>query len=179
MTAESLMHADEVEQRPATFGVARAMNAAGTALILLLVGAMLADIGGRILFNRPLSGVPEIVAMVIVAILFLQIPHAVAARSLIQSDMLLEALRATHPRLAYAVTALSSGIGALVFAMIVYASWRFLMRAIENADTYGTPGVFEFPQWPLRAVVVLGAAWTVVEFLKLAWQDLGHVWRPL
>jgi TRAP-type C4-dicarboxylate transport system permease small subunit len=148
------------------------MNAAGTALILFMMAIMLVDIAGRVIFNAPLAGVPEMVGMAIVAIVFLQLPNSVASRALIASDMLITPLRQSSPRLAGAISAFCSLIGALVFAAIAYASWRFLVRSWVNEETYGTPGVFEFPQWPLRAVIVVGALWTVVEFLRLVADDL-------
>jgi TRAP-type C4-dicarboxylate transport system permease small subunit len=148
------------------------MNAIGTALILFIMTIMLVDIGGRVILNRPLAGVPEMVGMSIVAIVFLQLPNTVASRALIASDMLITPLAEARPRVAGAISAACSLIGAFVFAAIAYASWRFLVRSWTNEETYGTPGVFEFPQWPLRAVVVFGAAWTVVEFLRLVADDL-------
>jgi TRAP-type mannitol/chloroaromatic compound transport system permease small subunit len=152
--------------------LAGVMNGVGTALILFLMTVMLIDIGGRLLLNRPLAGVPEMVSMAIVAIVFLQLPNAVASQAMIRSDMLIGALEAERPRLGALVNAGCNLVGALVFLAITYASWRFLLRAWNNEETYGTAGVFEFPQWPLRAVIVLGAFWTAVEFGRLLWSNL-------
>jgi TRAP-type mannitol/chloroaromatic compound transport system permease small subunit len=152
--------------------LAGVMNGAGTFLILFLMTVMLIDISGRLVLNRPLVGVPEMVSMAIVAIVFLQLPHAVASRAMIRSGMLIDTLEAARPRLGALVNACCNIVGALVFLAITYASWRFLLRAWLNEETYGTAGVFEFPQWPLRAVIVLGAFWTAVEFGRLLWMNL-------
>lgn len=172
MSGESALQAASETIGSGVIRLSGLMNATGTALILFIMTIMLIDIGGRVVFNRPLAGVPEMVGMAIVAIVFLQLPNAVASRALIASDMLITPLSTVRPRLAGAITAVCSLIGAFVFAAIAFASWRFLARSWVNEETYGTPGVFEFPQWPLRAVVVFGAAWTVVEFLRLVAQDL-------
>lgn len=148
------------------------MNGVGTTLILFLIAVMLIDIGGRLLLSHPLAGVPEMVSMAIIAIVFLQLPHAVASRAMIRSGMLIDALEAERPRLGALVNAACNLVGALVFLAITYASSHFLLRAWRNEDTYGTAGVFEFPQWPLRAVIVVGAFWTAVEFGRLLWRNL-------
>ena len=51
------------------------MNSIGTAWVFVLLVIINLDIGGRALFNHPIRGVPEIVAMSIVACVFLQIAH--------------------------------------------------------------------------------------------------------
>ena len=170
MAGETLLAANAADKAQAEgpITVSGVMNACGTALILFLMAVMLIDIGGRLAFNRPLAGVPEMVAMAIVAIVFLQLPHAVASGAMIRTDVLLVFLETSRPRAAAAPEAVSALVGAGVFAMIAHASWRFLARAWVNEDTYGTQGLFEFPHWPLRAVIVAGAIWTTAEFLRLA-----------
>ena len=51
------------------------MNSIGTAWVFVLLVIINLDIGGRALFNHPVRGVPEIVALSIVACVFLQIAH--------------------------------------------------------------------------------------------------------
>jgi TRAP-type mannitol/chloroaromatic compound transport system permease small subunit len=172
MAGETIIQAAVSSTRaPTPITISGVMNGIGTALILFLMSVMLIDIGGRVVFNRPLAGVPEMVSMAIVAIVFLQLPHSVASRALIASDMLYGALQVKRPKAAAVLSATCSLVGTLVFLAIAYASFRFLAKAWEHEETYGTAGVFEFPQWPLRATIVLGAIWTSFEFLRLAWKD--------
>ena len=53
--------------------VTQGMNVCGTALILGLMLLIGADVAGRNLMGRPVPGVPEMVALSIVAIVFLQV----------------------------------------------------------------------------------------------------------
>lgn len=174
MAGEAIIHSAQADEgaKPSVT-LSGILNGVGTVLILFLMTVMLIDIGGRVLLNQPLAGVPEMVSMAIVAIVFLQLPHSVASRSLIASDMLSGALEAKRPRTAAALSASCSLVGAIVFMAIAYASFRFLQKAWLHEETYGTAGVFEFPQWPLRFVIVFGAVWTSFEFLRLAWNDLA------
>ena len=62
------------------------MNAIGSCLIVFIMLVMLGDIFGRFLFNKPIPGVPEIVAISLVAIVFLQIAHTLRAWRVIFTD---------------------------------------------------------------------------------------------
>ncbi|MBT4116104.1 MAG: TRAP transporter small permease subunit, partial [Rhodospirillaceae bacterium] len=69
-----------------------ALNAIGTAWIFVLMLAINADVFSRFLFNAPLSGVPLIVEMSIIAIVFLQLAAALRGGRLTRSDVLIAKL---------------------------------------------------------------------------------------
>ena len=75
-----------------------AFNVIGTMLIVALMVLIGADVAGRGLFNAPISGVPELVTLSIVVIVFLQIPQTMRAGRLTRSDAILEAVRSRAPR---------------------------------------------------------------------------------
>jgi len=56
--------------------------------------------------------------------------------------------------------------------VIAYATWKPLTRAWTDQEYLGVEGVFTFPTWPMRAVVLLGAALAAVQYLLLVIQDL-------
>ncbi|MGL4439030.1 MAG: TRAP transporter small permease subunit [Bosea sp. (in: a-proteobacteria)] len=178
MAGEAILTTESAASEPRLVTVSGVMNAVGTSLILFLMAVMLIDIGGRLAFNRPLAGVPEMVSMAIVAIVFLQLPHAVASGAMIRTDVLIAVLEKSRPKVAASIEVTCALVGAGVFAAITWASWRFLVRAWGNEDTYGTQGLFEFPEWPLRTVVVLGAAWTMAEFLRIAMRQARRFTAP-
>lgn len=145
------------------------LNMLGTSMILMIMGVMIYDIGGRLLFGQPFAGVPEMVAIGVVAIVFLQLPNAVASGSLIRSDAIVGILARKALVVGRAAQLINSLVGAALFSAIAYSAWHFLVRAWELGHTYGSYGVFEVPQWPLRLIVVVGAAMTAVQFLRLAY----------
>ena len=66
------------------------MNSIGTIWVFVLLVIINLDIGGRALFNHPVRGVPEIVALSIVACVFLQIAHTLKVGRLTRSDICVE-----------------------------------------------------------------------------------------
>ena len=66
------------------------MSAIGTMLVIGVMVIMDFDIVGRVIFNSPLKGVPEIVAVSIAVIVFLQFPATLRAGRVISVDGFLE-----------------------------------------------------------------------------------------
>src|SRR5690606_12526475 len=63
---------DSGAPRSSIFGTfTRVLNVLGTLLILAMVVAVNADVGGRNMFNHPIAGVIEFVGLSIVAVVFL------------------------------------------------------------------------------------------------------------
>ena len=74
------------------------LNVIGTLLILALMILINSDIIGREVFLSPVSGVPEMVSMSIVAIVFLQVGQAFRMGRFTRTDALIDALERSVPR---------------------------------------------------------------------------------
>ena len=153
------------------------MNVAGTAMVLVIMAVILADVGGRALFSRPLPGTPEIVAMSIAVIVFLQFPSTLRANRVIAADGLLGLLGARRPRLQRAILALHHVAGAAMFAVVCRFVVPKVAEAWETSDYYGSLSVFTFPKWPVFAVIAFGCATMAVQYALLAAEHARGAWR--
>ena len=144
-----------------------AMNAIGSGLIVFIMLVMLGDIFGRFLFNKPIPGVPEIVAISLVAIVFLQIAHTLRAGRVIFTDGFLNWLAGRSVRAEQAALALYHLAGAGVFGVIVYAVTPKLKSVYASGEFYGIVGNFTFPKWPLYSVILAGSVVMCVQYLTL------------
>lgn len=144
------------------------MNAIGSTLIIFVMVVMLADIFGRFLFNHPVHGVPEMVAMSIAAIVFLQFPHTLRAGRVIFTDGFLNWLGAANPRAEQYVLCLYHLVGALLFGVMTRALIPLVRRTIASDDFFGVVGVFTFPKWPAHSIILLGAAVMTIQYFTLA-----------
>jgi TRAP-type C4-dicarboxylate transport system permease small subunit len=156
--------------------VSRGAAAAGSLLVLALVLLVDGDILGRELFAAPVRGTSELLALSIVAILFLQLPETVRAGRLARSELLLDRLRTRRPRLAHALDAAIHGLGAAVFLLLAIAVAPAALEAWREGLYVGAAGDFTAPIWPVRLVTVAGAALTALVFAEIALRALG---RPL
>lgn len=146
----------------------RGMAAAGSLLVFALVVLVDADILGRELLAAPIRGVSEILALAVVAILFLQLPETVRAGRLARSEVLLEALRSYRPRAAAALEALIHALGAAVLLLLAAVAVPALREAWREGLYIGAVGDFTAPLWPVRLVTVAGAALAALLFARLA-----------
>lgn len=133
------------------------VSALGTVLILGVMMLIVVDVGGRFFLGNPIAGVPEMVAMSILAIVFLQIANTTAQGKLTRSDALLAALHRRSPRLAEGFDALLHLAGVALLAMLSSAFWPQFVRGWDRNTMVGTQGQFLAPIWPVHGIVVIGA----------------------
>jgi TRAP-type C4-dicarboxylate transport system permease small subunit len=143
----------------------RVCAAVGTALVVAQMLLICSDILMRSGFSKPIAGVPELVELAIVALVFLQIPNAIATDAFIRSDGLFHTLAARKPMLGRVLDTAFSITGALVMAVITYGMWFKLTGAWERNLFTGNPGLFTAPIWPALLCIVIGAGLGTLNYL--------------
>jgi len=158
------------------------MNSIGTAWVFVLLVIINLDIGGRAIFNHPIRGVPEIVAMSIVACVFLQIAHTLKVGRLTRSDILMNWLRTNHPGLKQALEGIYCFIGACLMAVFFWASVPLFTKAWRIDEYVGAEGDFMAPVWPVKLIILIGCVAGSVQFLIMSFgsfkQLIADVSRP-
>lgn len=142
-------------------------------LAFMLSFLVCADVIGRVAFNSPVKGTPEIVSISIVIICFLQAGFAIRSGGMIRVDAVTQFL----PAKARVVLAI---VGYLVgFAFFALIFWGSLEPAhyswVENE--YEGEGALRVPVWPARFVVVLGTFLAAFNYLLLAVKAASALWR--
>jgi len=148
------------------------LNALGTLWIIALMVLINTDVLGRNLFNAPVRGVTELVALSIVGIVFLQLADTLHSGRFTRADVLLARLKEARPVLAARLQALYHCVGAGLMGVILWAAWQPLVEAIRIREYVGAIGDFTAPVWPVRLIMLIGLCTTLVTFLLLAWADL-------
>lgn len=144
------------------------MNSIGTAWVFVLLVIINLDIGGRALFNHPIRGVPEIVALSIVACVFLQLAHTLKVGRLTRSDILLNWLDKKHPALGNLLQGVYHLVGAVLMAILFFSSLPLFTKA-WTLDVYvGAEGDFMAPVWPVKLIILIGCAAAAIQFLITA-----------
>ncbi|MEM8852579.1 MAG: TRAP transporter small permease [Pseudomonadota bacterium] len=149
---------------------AMATNIAGSALILGLMVLIGLDVAGRNLLGAPLPGVPEMVSLSIVAIVFLQAPQTLGAGRMARSTALPDTLSRKNPAAARLLEDVWDLVGAAVLAILVWATWPNLVRDWERSTFVGAVGDFTAPTWPVKATIVVGGALLVLQFIARIWR---------
>ncbi len=146
------------------------LNALGSGWIFVLMLIIDADAIGRTFFDHPLEGVIEITQMSIVAIVFLQLSDALRTGKLTRSDGLFNLMLARRRRLGHAFGVAFDGLGAVFLGLVLYGSVPLLAEAWSRNYYIGEKGLFVFPTWPVKLVVVIGTLVMLAQFLVFAWR---------
>ena len=144
------------------------LNSIGSIWIFALMILIVADVVARSGFNHPIDGVTDIASFSIIGIVFLQLGATVYTGRMTKGDVLLEILNRHSRRTGALLEALFLLVGAAMFALIVRAIWPTLTRALARNEYFGVEGVFTFPTWPVRMIIVVGAAAVVITYLLQA-----------
>jgi len=146
------------------------LNAVGSLWVLLLVILICADSFGRSFLNRPIDGVTELVAVSMAVIVFCQLPDTARLGRLTRSETILHRLRASNATAAWVTVIGFELLGAAVMAGIIVGTTPLLIESIQRGYYIGEHGIFTMPDWPLKALVVLGSVACLLCFLARAAQ---------
>ena len=83
--------------------VVSVLNAIGTAWIFVIMLCINADVWSRATFNLPISGIPLIIEMSIIAIVFLQRTAALRGGRMTRSDVLIGRVLKSRPQLGHSL----------------------------------------------------------------------------
>ena len=143
--------------------VARALLATAAVLAFLICFLVCADVIGRVVFNHPLKGTPEIVSFSIVIICFLQAPFAVRSGGMIHVDAITAHL---PPWLRRAFEIFGHFLGIAFFALVCWGSFEPALHA-WNSNEFEGEGALRVPVWPARFIVILGTFLAALNYLLL------------
>ena len=168
MTPKTSMQRTRQRRRFSYGSIISVMNSIGTAWVFVLLVIINLDIGGRALFNHPVRGVPEIVALSIVACVFLQIAHTLKVGRLTRSDIVLNWLHNHHPKVKHFLEGVYFLIGACLMAILLHSSMPLFTKAWRIDEYVGAQGDFMAPVWPVKLIILIGCTAGAIQFFLMA-----------
>ena len=141
------------------------LNVLGSVLILALILLVGTDVVGRNFFSAPISGVPEIVTLSIVAIVFLQVPQSLRENRIPRSDGLAMIIEKRFPKVSLFLETVFDLAGILVISVIVWTTWPLLIKAWQRNDFIGAIGEFTAPTWPIKLIIIVGGSVLILQFM--------------
>ena len=142
-------------------GVMASLNIIGAIWVMLIMLLITVDVCGRAFFNAPLFGVPEIVKISVVGLVWCQMAHTLKIGAHLRSTILVDRMQPGARRVIEIISCL---MGAIMFALIVYSGWDTMIEAWRIGEFEGEEPV-RVPTAPVRSLVLIGAALTAIQFL--------------
>ena len=147
-------------------------NAAASGWIFVLMALVTSDIILRFVFASPISGVTEIVEISIVIILYLQLTHTLKVGRMTRSDALYSTILRRYPAVGNIMGFFFSAAGVGLMIAIIKGGWPKWIQAYHGNFFVGNVGVFTFPEWPQRLILVIGCALLAIQFALLALDNI-------
>ena len=139
------------------------LNVIGTLLIVAVMLLVNADVIGRGLFGNPVSGVPEMVSMSIVAIVFLQVAQAFRMGRLTRSEAMLNFTQRRSTRVRAGMEFVFSLAALVLIWQVFTASVPLFQKAWVRNTFEGTVGDFTAPIWPVKLIILIGCGALMVQ----------------
>ncbi|MBU1314631.1 MAG: TRAP transporter small permease [Alphaproteobacteria bacterium] len=175
MQADTISEPDPSPLRRRLQGGLNIIAAVGTVWIFAIMLLIVADVVGRNFLAAPITGVAEIAARSVVAIVFLMLPAAVLNGSLVRADFLLRLVESGSERLPHALDFVFAVVGTLLFGALAVAAWPDTASAWRTAEFFGVRGVWTLPTFPFRLIIVFGSAASALAFAVLGAESLGRL----
>jgi TRAP-type C4-dicarboxylate transport system permease small subunit len=142
-------------------------------LAFLLCFLVVADVIGRVGFDRPVKGTTEIVSLSIVIICYLQCGFAIRSGGMLHVDMFVSK---AGPRGQSVMAAIAALAGIVFFGIICWGSFEGAAHA-WNSNEFEGEGALRVPVWPARFILILGTAVATFSYVLLLVQNLVGVMR--
>jgi TRAP-type C4-dicarboxylate transport system permease small subunit len=155
------------------YWISKALLVLASFLAFMLTFVVVADVMGRVLFNSPLKGTPELVSSSIVIICYLQAVYAILSGGMMHVDAITVHMPA---RVQSVLGALACMLGVLLFGIIFWGSIEGFMHALESGE-YEGEGALRVPMWPVRLAVLVGSGLSVLAYLLMAARQVGAARR--
>jgi len=143
------------------------LSAFSSAWIFVIMVLICADIFMRNLFNAPISGVVEFIALSVPAIVFLQMPNAVSERRLVRAELIIVPLETKRPRVGAVFNLIFALVGLFVFWKILVWAWPDFVKAYRTGEYAGMQGAYTIPVWPFKLTLIVGSFFALIQLLKL------------
>lgn len=151
------------------------LNGIGTAWIFVMMILINLDVFMRYLFNSPVRGVPLVITMSIIGIVFLQMSDALRAGRFTRSDVMIGVLLRRRPRVGHWLQMSYNALGVALMAILFGYSVPFLEKAWISQSYAGNEGDFTLPEWPVKLVIVIGSSCCAIQFARHLWEDVRYL----
>ncbi|MDA9909423.1 TRAP transporter large permease subunit [Gammaproteobacteria bacterium] len=149
------------------------LNGAGVIWIFAIMFLICADIAGRNLFDNPITGVPEMASLSLVAAVFLQLANAIHHNRLTSTEFFRHSYAVKSPDFLKAWQLVMTLSATVVMFFMALGAWSDFVRAFATNEFAGVESVFTITVWPVKFIIVLGAAVTALEYCRQIYHGLG------
>lgn len=129
------------------------------------------DVAGRVFFNHPLTGAPEMVKVSLVALVFLEITYTLRQGRHVRSTIILGRV---SPRVRILLLILADLIGMILFILLCYSSWHLTVQSWQVLE-YEGEGALKVPTYPVRTIILVCSGLMVIQYCLNLIKDVKNL----
>ena len=148
-------------------------NIIGTIWIFVIMFVMTGDVFGRLLFNSPIAGTPEIVRVSLVGILFLQLADTFWTGRVIRCDVVTDKMSVKGRTV---IDIISYLLGTAIFVILFIASLPATIQVWKLLE-YEGEGALRVPIYPIRTLILIGSSLTAILFAYRLYESIQALFR--
>lgn len=148
--------------------VTKALMVFAAILAFMLCFLVVADVSGRVIFNSPVKGTPEIISLSIVIICFLQSGYAIRSGGMLNVDSVVIRF---SPRVQSWLAVWGAVAGIFFFGVVCYGTLDGASHA-WNSNEFEGEGALRVPVWPAKFVIVLGSGLAALSYFLLMLENI-------
>jgi len=152
-----------------------AFNATGSGWIFIMMVLLTTDVVCRAAFNAPIKGIPLLIEMSMLVIVFMQLPSAIRADRLTRSDVLLARLLKNRPSIGVPLRAIYDCLGVFLMVIVFWYTLPVFFKVWQRNTYEGLEGDFALPTWPFKILVIVGAVLCAIQFWRAFLDGLRHI----
>jgi len=148
--------------------VTKALMVFAAILAFMLCFLVVADVSGRVIFNSPVKGTPEIISLSIVIICFLQSGYAIRSGGMLNVDSVIIRF---SPRVQSWLAVWGAVAGIFFFGVVCYGTLDGASHA-WNSNEFEGEGALRVPVWPAKFVIILGSGLAAFSYFLLMLENI-------
>ena len=145
-------------------GAVSGFNGGGSIWIFCLMALLCTDVFSRALFNAPINGVPLLVQLSILVIVFMQLPAAIRRGRLTRSEVLLAGLLRDRPSIGLCLSVIYDALGVLLMVVVFLYTLPSFEKVWQRNTFEGLEGDFALPSWPFKLLILIGSIMCAIQF---------------
>ena len=142
------------------------LNGAGVIWIFAIMFLICADIAGRNLFDHPITGVPEMASLSLVAAVFLQLANAIHHNRLTSTEFFRHSYALKAPDFLNAWQLVMMLSATVIMFFMALGAWPDFIKAFQQTNSPVWNRCLPSPLWPVKFIIVLGAAISALEYCR-------------
>ncbi len=139
--------------------ICRFLASIGAICLFIIMFAINLDVGGRVLFNRPIYGTLGTIRTLLIFLIFLSLAFAQVRKTHIRVEFVLKKAKKGTRQL-FLIFGLIYDL--IIIAMLSYGCFNVAQRSFMTRETLS--GIINYPVWPGRYAVAFGLLLLVLQY---------------